>query len=110
MSNLKEIERIESQIRDLNNHIEMLKMMDKPGMKQLRQVLKRFNLDEADIKVALQETAPSQKRVSKLAGKKLKPKYCNPADKSETWAGRGVRPQWVVDALRAGKTLADLEV
>ncbi|MGC4078989.1 MAG: H-NS histone family protein [Rubrivivax sp.] len=31
-------------------------------------------------------------------------------DAGNTWVGRGKRPQWVRDALTAGKTLQDLEV
>lgn len=110
MSNSKEIRMIEAQIRDLSSHLEALKMMDKPGMKELRLILRKFKLDEADVRVALEEAGAAQRRVSKLAGKRLKAKYRNPADKSETWAGRGIKPKWVVDALKSGKTLADLEV
>jgi len=35
------------------------------------------------------------------------PKYRNPADNSETWAGRGKQPRWVVAQLRAGKKMED---
>ncbi len=31
------------------------------------------------------------------------PKYANPADKSETWSGRGRKPRWFAAALKAGK-------
>ncbi|MCC5956220.1 MAG: H-NS histone family protein [Natronohydrobacter sp.] len=37
-------------------------------------------------------------------------KYANPADKSQTWTGRGRKPRWVVDALAGGKTLEDLAI
>jgi len=37
----------------------------------------------------------------------VKPKYQNPADCSETWAGRGKQPKWVVAQLRAGKKMED---
>ena len=42
--------------------------------------------------------------------KPAKPKYANPANKSETWTGRGRRPRWVEAALKAGKTLDDLAI
>jgi DNA-binding protein H-NS len=35
------------------------------------------------------------------------PKYRNPTDRSETWAGRGKQPRWLVSQLRAGKKLED---
>jgi DNA-binding protein H-NS len=39
--------------------------------------------------------------------KPVKPKYRNPADGS-TWSGRGKRPRWFNDALKAGKKEKDL--
>ena len=39
---------------------------------------------------------------------KVKPKYRNPANKSETWSGRGKRPRWFSAALSAGKKEKDL--
>ncbi|GAA5073073.1 H-NS histone family protein [Roseibacterium beibuensis] len=38
------------------------------------------------------------------------PKYANPADASQTWTGRGRQPQWIKDALAAGKSLDDLAI
>lgn len=35
-------------------------------------------------------------------------KYRHPNNPSQTWTGRGKRPQWVTDALASGKTLDDL--
>ncbi len=46
--------------------------------------------------------APARKRKPAAA------KYANPADKSETWTGRGRKPRWVEAALKAGKRLEDL--
>lgn len=39
-----------------------------------------------------------------------KPKYANPANKSETWTGRGRKPRWVEAALKAGKKLESLAI
>lgn len=36
------------------------------------------------------------------------PRYANPDDASQTWSGRGRRPQWVKDSLDAGRALEDL--
>jgi DNA-binding protein H-NS len=38
---------------------------------------------------------------------KVFPKYRNPEDRGETWAGRGKQPRWVKAQLRAGKKLND---
>lgn len=31
------------------------------------------------------------------------PKYANPANKSDTWSGRGRKPRWFAEALAKGK-------
>ncbi|HVT31778.1 MAG TPA: H-NS histone family protein [Rhodanobacteraceae bacterium] len=40
--------------------------------------------------------------------RKVKPKYRNPADPSQTWTGRGKRPRWFNAALSSGKKEKDL--
>jgi hypothetical protein len=42
---------------------------------------------------------------SALKGTKVPPKYRSPS--GETWAGRGVKPKWMVEALKSGKKLDD---
>ncbi|MGY3346729.1 MULTISPECIES: H-NS histone family protein [unclassified Bradyrhizobium] len=37
----------------------------------------------------------------------VQPKYRNPADRSQTWAGRGKQPKWLVSQLKAGKKIED---
>jgi DNA-binding protein H-NS len=38
------------------------------------------------------------------------PKYRNPAEPSETWAGRGKQPRWLTAQLRSGKKLEDFRI
>ncbi len=38
------------------------------------------------------------------------PKYVNPEDPNETWAGRGLKPRWLTAALKAGGKLEDFSV
>jgi DNA-binding protein H-NS len=42
---------------------------------------------------------------SSLKGRKVPPKYRSPS--GETWAGRGARPRWMVEALKRGKKADD---
>lgn len=74
---------------------------------------KEAGLTAADIQKALGasvksvKTSKAAKSVSKkgaLAGKKVPPKYRNPANPEQTWTGRGVSPAWV-QALKAAGTL-----
>lgn len=41
-------------------------------------------------------------------GPKSAPKYANPANPDQTWTGRGRKPNWVLDALKNGKSLDDM--
>jgi len=38
-----------------------------------------------------------------LAGKKVQPKYRNPAQPDQTWTGRGIAPSWVQALKAAGQ-------
>ena len=42
---------------------------------------------------------------SALKGRKVPPKYRSRS--GDTWAGRGGKPRWLVDAIRGGKKLED---
>ena len=73
---------------------------------------KEAGLSAADITKALGSSKPSAKtgkapktvKKGALAGKKVAPKYRNPANPEQTWTGRGVSPTWV-QALKAAGTL-----
>jgi DNA-binding protein H-NS len=38
------------------------------------------------------------------------PKYRNPDNPVETWAGRGLKPRWLAAALKTGKKLEDFSI
>ena len=44
----------------------------------------------------------------KSQAESLRVKYRNPDNASQTWAGTGRKPAWIVEALSSGKTLEDL--
>jgi DNA-binding protein H-NS len=41
---------------------------------------------------------------------KVHPKYQNPDDPSQTWAGRGPKPRWFNDMLDAGINIDELRI
>ncbi|QWT20642.1 H-NS histone family protein [Bacillus sp. NP157] len=45
---------------------------------------------------------------SKRAGTTVAAKYRNPADAEQTWSGRGKRPRWFNEALKAGTSEKDM--
>jgi len=38
------------------------------------------------------------------------PKYRNPDNPNETWAGRGLKPRWLAAAIKGGKKLEDFAI
>lgn len=51
-------------------------------------------------------TAPRRgRRTSSLKGRTAEPKYRNPTNPEETWAGRGMKPKWLTAAMKGGKKL-----
>jgi DNA-binding protein H-NS len=41
---------------------------------------------------------------------RVHPKYRNPNNPGETWAGRGKQPRWLAAQLKAGKKLDDFKI
>jgi DNA-binding protein H-NS len=41
---------------------------------------------------------------------KVAPKYRNPENPAETWAGRGLKPRWLAAALKSGRKLDDFVI
>jgi DNA-binding protein H-NS len=102
---------IERKIKELEAKAEALKQRDKPGIKELRAVLLKYRLNRSDVDSALKVRNGRNGRASPLAGRKLKPKYRNPENKTETWSGRGMQPKWLVAALKAkGRKLEDFSI
>lgn len=50
--------------------------------------------------------AAKRRRPSANAGKKVAPKYRNPAT-GDTWTGRGLKPKWLAAALASGRALSE---
>ncbi len=82
-------------------------------LEKIVQLAKEAGLTAADIAKALGAANPKASKSGKaprvakkgaLAGKKVAPKYRNPANPEQTWTGRGVSPTWV-QSLKASGTL-----
>jgi DNA-binding protein H-NS len=53
------------------------------------------------------QPAPKAHKPGKQAGAKVAPKYRNPANPQETWAGRGQQPRWLAALTAKGRKLED---
>ena len=83
-----------------------LKGMNVEALMSLRdQVNKRLQECRSEIEkqLATLHGHKSNSGKSSLKGKKVPPKYRSPS--GETWAGRGQRPKWMVEALKKGKKM-----
>src|ERR1700676_856581 len=73
----------------------------------LEQRLAKFNsgfiFDKAENGRAALEV--SQSRAARRKYPPVLPKFQNPSNPSETWAGRGKQPRWLVAQLKAGKKI-----
>ena len=50
------------------------------------------------------------RKPSKAAGTKVAPKYRNPANAAETWAGRGQQPRWLSALTAQGRALEEFRI
>lgn len=105
MPRTKSLKVLQRKIRELTAKAEQLEQAEKPGITQLRAVLRKYNLGPADVKRALGNGGKHPG--SSLSGRKVKPKYHNPKKLSETWAGRGRMPLWMVALIKQGKKPTD---
>ena len=59
-----------------------------------------------------EQTGASSMPVAKRRRKypRVLPKYRNPQSPSETWAGRGKRPRWLVAAIKSGRGIEEFRI
>jgi DNA-binding protein H-NS len=96
----------QTQLNDLIQRAERRK--EEIAVESVQKIRDRILKILADEGVTFEQVFGGKRARGKTKGSKVKPKYRNPADPSQTWAGRGKRPRWFADALAAGKKEKDL--
>ena len=96
----------QSQLNDLIVRAERRK--EEIAVEGVQKVRDRIHKLLADEGFTFEDVFGSKRGRGKAKGSKVKPKCRNPADPSQTWAGRGKRPRWFTEALAAGKKEKDL--
>ena len=71
---------------------------------KVRVVDERKTLQSELAKLTRFDRSAGGKPVTRRGGM-VAPKYRNPDDPSETWAGRGLMPRWLAAAMKTGKRL-----
>ena len=75
--------------------------------RQKREVLKQVKALVAANGFTIAEIIKS---ASEPARAKVQPKYRNPNNPEETWAGRGLKPKWLLAAIEAGADQEDFAI
>lgn len=100
-------------IRNLN-HSQLTDLIERAKARQQELATERASKLRAKISALVKAEGFAIEDVFAGAGarrgvrRKVKPKYRNPGDPSQTWTGRGKRPRWYNAALAAGKKEKDL--
>lgn len=97
-SEIEEIIRERKQNEDKKNKI----------LKKVKSLVESEGLSIEDVLSGDVPTKTRKAPAAKKTARKVKPKYANPKDKSQTWTGRGRKPLWVVDHLNKGGSVDDL--
>lgn len=95
---LKELKDLQSQVARAIASFEDRKKKEALAELQEFARAKGFDLEELTGATVVRRRAPASA------------KYANPADKSDTWSGRGRKPRWFIAALAAGMAPEDLSV
>ena len=67
----------------------------------------RMIREKAGVAAKKAPAAKATSRPSAQKGVKVQPKYRNPANAAQTWAGRGMAPKWLQAELGKGRKLED---
>ena len=116
----KNYAQIVKQIEKLQLEAEKLRRNEIDGVvTRIREAISFYHLTAADLGLNLKAKGPAVKAAASAKRKKRKagakgPKTNKPAKFSNgeggTWAGVGKRPNWLREALSAGRQLSDFEI
>ncbi len=92
------------ELLELRNRVE--KALKTAEVRERKEALKAAEKAAAEYGFSLSELSGDSAKSIKSS----KAKYQNPNNPSQTWTGRGRKPQWVHDAIKAGTDITDLEI
>lgn len=81
--------------------------VDNYEVERLRRARAELDQKARELGFTLDEVVSAKAARSRTVGKA---KYANPANRSQTWSGRGRQPRWFAEALAAGRSKQSLEV
>ena len=106
---LQQKQAIEAQAAALQKQLDEVRSVERAAtVDKIKVMMSENAITLSDLGFGRKTRSPN-KTLSAHAGRKLPPKYRNPAT-DETWSGRGLQPKWIAAALASGKTLADFAI
>jgi DNA-binding protein H-NS len=78
--------------------------------KKRKGVINEIKILAASIGSEVEITQGSGNKKSRLKGQKVPPKYQNPADPSQQWSGRGMKPKWLTEQLGKGAKIEQFKI
>lgn len=96
---------IDKQIAELQTRKDaIIKEQRETKLQEAKAIVHQFGFSAADLGLA----TGGKKAATKT---KLEAKYVNPKDSGQTWhGGRGAKPKWVNEYLKAGGELSAIEI
>jgi DNA-binding protein H-NS len=82
------------------------KLMDLKGKVEAaitEKVKARRNELETELSKLARHESGAKRGPGRRKGMSVAPKYRNPKDPAQTWAGRGLQPLWMRDAIKSGR-------
>jgi|SRR5581483_3658839 len=74
------------------------------------ELTERMTAEQALLEDRLRKLSSAIARSDRRPYPRVRPKYRNPKNGTETWAGRGKQPRWLTAQLRNGKQLDDFRI
>lgn len=93
------------------NHSQLAELIKRAEQRKSEVAKERVVKVREKIQALIKSEGVTLEEVFGGAGKARRPavaKYRNPADRNQTWSGRGKRPRWFNAALKSGKKEQDL--
>ena len=114
----KSYAQIVKQIKALEAEAEKARRTEIDGViTRIREAIQFYNLTAADLGLTVKakaeggaKAAPAKRKKRKAGAPKTQAAAKYADGQGNTWVGRGKRPQWLRDALAAGKQLSDFEI
>jgi DNA-binding protein H-NS len=88
---------------------ELVTLRDQANTAITAKVAEQRQLLESELAKLGDFDKPASKPNGKARGP-IAPKYRNPENPSDTWAGRGLKPGWLTAAIKGGKKLEDFAI